>query len=320
MRFLVWFALGFLSSSMAEVISSSHPQGIFDVWGISVIFPLYTLHTLVLAGILFRIGVNWQRLFLFGCIFGMYEAYITKVFWNPFWGPKEFEFVGVYWFQLSVLAFFWHPFFAFILPLLIVERFFTTSSTILKSIKGFPLLKRFSRVVVVFPAIFGLIQSSNTPASTSAVFGAANLLIMTALIVLLRDKKLRMEEIIPSGKELKILVALLVLFYAVTTFTIRFEAIGSLISQLVIIGLYLLFIVLIVKNRELTGAEERVEKEKFTKFYLYFAIYIFSAVVGVALPHAVGMLIILAGTAYGIFTFLLILAKTHLNIEKSVEA
>lgn len=150
-KFLLWFTLGFFSSSMAEVLSSSHPQGIFDLWGIMVIFPLYTLHILVLSGILFKIGINWQRLFLFGCVFGMYEGYITKVFWDPFWGPEEIEVLGVYWFQFSTLVFFWHAFFAFILPLLVVERFFTSSSFVLDSVKKFPLLNKLSRRTAVLP-------------------------------------------------------------------------------------------------------------------------------------------------------------------------
>jgi hypothetical protein len=318
-KFLLWFTLGFFSSSMAEVLSSSHPQGIFDLWGIMVIFPLYTLHILVLSGILFKIGINWQRLFLFGCVFGMYEGYITKVFWDPFWGPEEFEVLGVYWFQFSTLVFFWHAFFAFILPLLVVERFFTSSSFVLDSVKKFPLLNKLSRRTAVLPLTFGLVQSSNTSAETTITFGVANLITLVAITLLFKklykNQMYSIDELLPKGRDLKILTLMLIAFYIFWTFVLRYESIGDIKSQLVVLLMYLIFGIAIIKssdhNEHLKEVQEN-HKHGFRPLYIYYTTYLASAItfvmISAVLPtFPITIAFLLLGTAYGIALFLIVL-------------
>lgn len=56
----------------------------FEALGILAIMPLYTLHILVLSYVVFNIGrPRFYTLLSAGIIFGMYEAYITKVLWSP---------------------------------------------------------------------------------------------------------------------------------------------------------------------------------------------------------------------------------------------
>ena len=301
-RALFWIALGFLSSTMAEVISSSHPQGVFDLWGVLAIFPLYSLHILVLSGFLFRFGLNWQRLFLFGTLFGMYEGYITKVFWNPVWSA-ELEFLGVYWLQFFSLVLFWHPFFAFILPLLIAETLFTNSNFVLNTLKDMPLLGRIKRrVIFIFPLIFGLYQSSNTPAGTSLFFGILNLAAITFFYRIYRSQRRQysLPELLPRGKELRILLSVLVLFYAFWTFAFNFEAIGGLIFPILVWSFYLLFFILILWNRKMTKIRHE-EKPGISIFYANFMVYLASAIIFPALkPAAISIAFLLVGTAYGI--------------------
>src|SRR5689334_7015492 len=86
-KIIFWILLGVLSVIFAEVVSYSSPSPFFDAWVMLFTYPLYTLQTLVLASLIFRKHrVSWHILFLAGAIFGMYEAYVTKVLWNPTWG------------------------------------------------------------------------------------------------------------------------------------------------------------------------------------------------------------------------------------------
>jgi len=72
------------------------PVAFFNAWGILVVFPLYTLHTLVLAFLFFRRKqISLPVLFLAGMLFGLYEAYITKVLWNPTWGDAHIMVAGL---------------------------------------------------------------------------------------------------------------------------------------------------------------------------------------------------------------------------------
>lgn len=79
-RLLFCIILGCLSCFFAEVVSGSYPYPFTTPWGLLSVFPLYTLHTLVLASLVYRRGrPRFSTLYQAGCVFGMYEAYVTKV-------------------------------------------------------------------------------------------------------------------------------------------------------------------------------------------------------------------------------------------------
>jgi len=76
-----WVVLGILSTYFAEVLSGSQPFVFFIEFGYVGIIPLYALHTLVLSALAIRPKrpFSIRTLYLFSNLFGMYEAYITKV-------------------------------------------------------------------------------------------------------------------------------------------------------------------------------------------------------------------------------------------------
>lgn len=284
-------------------------RGVFDAWGIGVIFPLYSLHALVLGGWLFRLGVNWQRLFLFGCVFGMYEAYITKVLWNPYWGPDAFQFLGIYWFQFAVLVFFWHPIFAFILPLLIAEYIYTSSNTLLNAAKQFPLMQKAGKkFALLLAALAGLNQSVNTPPS---MFWVALLSFFTILTPSFLLEKRKIEDIMPSGRVLKLLTFALIILYLFWTFALRFDKMGSFSGQLVVWLFYLLLFYLIINIKSCKPESKTSEKKGERRFFAAcFLVYLTAFLITSsfkAFPAA--MLFLLAGTAYGTIVFASILIK-----------
>jgi hypothetical protein len=85
-RLVFWALMGALSVVFAEVVACSTPFPFIHPWGVLVVVPLYSLHTLVLAPLVFRRRmVRLTSLWLAGAIFGLYEAYVTKVLWHPGW-------------------------------------------------------------------------------------------------------------------------------------------------------------------------------------------------------------------------------------------
>ncbi|MFO7944382.1 MAG: hypothetical protein R6U51_08825 [Anaerolineales bacterium] len=59
----------------------------FHAWGLLVVVPLYGLHILVLAHLVYRSPQpHFPSLIFAGMLFGLYEAYLTKVLWDPPWG------------------------------------------------------------------------------------------------------------------------------------------------------------------------------------------------------------------------------------------
>ena len=84
-RLLFWLILGAFSVFFAEVTAGSSPFPWIDAWGLFVVLPLYGLHVLFLAWIVVPRArrISLPTLFVAGALFGMYEAYITKVLFDP---------------------------------------------------------------------------------------------------------------------------------------------------------------------------------------------------------------------------------------------
>ena len=120
-QWLFWLILAALSTFFAEVFSGSDMFPYFSAWGLLVVVPLYGLHTILLAHLVYRVKKpRFSSLVFAGMIFGLYEAYLTKVLWAPPWGNPVMiaEFAPV---ETLVLVFWWHCWFSFIIPLLVAS-------------------------------------------------------------------------------------------------------------------------------------------------------------------------------------------------------
>ena len=79
-QWLFWLILAALSTFFAEVFSGSDMFPYFSAWGLVVVVPLYGLHTILLAHMVYRTDKpRFPSLVFAGMIFGLYEAYLTKV-------------------------------------------------------------------------------------------------------------------------------------------------------------------------------------------------------------------------------------------------
>jgi hypothetical protein len=204
-----WLIHGTLSVLFAEVAGGSAPFPFFDAWGLYAVLPLYTLHIVFLSFVVLRPGrrVPFTALFSAGAVFGLYEAYITKVIWDPTWGEKELAIGGVYLAQTAILVLYWHPFMAFLAPLLAGELLLTSSTEVLDALPAF--LGRALR--------------------TRRVFAAA----VPGLLVFLwlrapggkRRAGLTLCDLLPDGRQELVVGLLLAAFYAATGLLIRPESV-----------------------------------------------------------------------------------------------
>lgn len=243
---LFWLLVAAASSYCAEVISGSFPFPFFKAWGLFVILPLYGLHSLILAAIVYHHGrPRLHVLFLAGILFGLYEAYITKVLWDPPWGAAGHLF-GIDPIATAGLILWWHPFMSFILPLLLVEFFATSSRGV---IAGLPPTwrRRLSRPrnIYLLAVFFGFLQSASLPPGGALLSGAGGLLVLGLLLYLWRrfgGAPRSMDELLPSGRAFTVMAVLLGLLYVLSFVGLRPEAIPGLGPQVTIWVIYALVI------------------------------------------------------------------------------
>lgn len=117
--------IGTLSMLFAEVFSGASRIWFLDGWSLLITFPLYLAHLLFFWWIALRFRkISLSQLYLFGAIFGLYEAYTTKVLWAGYMdaiSPTIGTILGVGVVEFPILVFFWHPLMSFVIPILVFE-------------------------------------------------------------------------------------------------------------------------------------------------------------------------------------------------------
>jgi len=264
-KLFFWVLLGSFSVFFTEVVSGSDMFPFFHPWGLLVILPLYTLHIVVLSSIVLKRGnVRFSVLFLAGAIFGMYEAYVTKVLWSPTWGAPMVSVGGLALMETIVLVLWWHPFMAFVVPLFVAETMLTGSSQVFGGLPG-----RVQRLlagqrtrgatVLLFGLLCGAFQSHNSPSILQSLLsGLLTTVLISALAWFWRTRTVGREytidQLLPGRRELLVLSLLLAAGYVITGVVIRPDALPGLESQLIVWMIYAgLFGLLFLGLRRLPG-------------------------------------------------------------------
>jgi len=242
--------LGALSTAIPEVIAGSDLYPFFKVTDYLLVIPLYTLHSLVLWYVVWRGGrPRLYNLFPAGALFGLYEAYMTKVIWNPTWAAEPLRVFGVAVVETLVLVLFWHSFLAFIVPLFVVEASMTCSREIAGGLPAWACGRlarlRDGYLFLVFPFIGGLFQSVNTHSMRDAGFsGLTSTLIIVGLVYVWRRRygcRYPLRVLLPTRNEFRVLLALLLVLYSLMGVFWRPKALPGLGPQLAVWALYLFF-------------------------------------------------------------------------------
>ncbi|MBN1259998.1 MAG: hypothetical protein JXB35_04880 [Anaerolineae bacterium] len=249
LQLLFWLVLGAFSTFFAEVTCGSDPMPFFHTWGLLVVFPLYTLHTLALAYLVFTYGrPHWTALFAAGILFGLYEAYITKVIWSPFWGPPLFEIGGIAVIETLVLTLFWHPLLSFYLPLCAAEITLTGSRIVagylprrLRERLADPRVR--SRRVVLTMALLGVLSGANAASPETALLSGlattSTLLVLTLVWrAIAGATPPSIEMLLPNRRQFTVLAALLLLMYGSLGVMLNLEALPGFVPQALVWGCY----------------------------------------------------------------------------------
>ena len=249
-KLFFWVILGALSTYFAEVWSGSQIYTFYNPLSYILVIPLYTLHTLFLWTLVWRYGRPWfYALFPAGCLFGLYEAYITKVLWNPTWASEFPRVFGIALTETMVLVLFWHCFMSFIIPLLLTEAIFTNSSEIYSllpdwAIKIIHVIEK-KRLYYLLPVLGGVFQSTGAPTVLDAALSGIMTTLFVVVLMVLWRRNIgiihSMRDLLPDTRQFKIIGVLLLAYYIVTGFTMRVEEIPGLGAQATIWVLYLFF-------------------------------------------------------------------------------
>ncbi len=258
-KLLFWFILGSFSVFFAEVVSGSYIFPYFTPWGMLVVMPLYTLHILVLSYVAFSHGKPvFYSLFIAGALFGMYEAYITKVLWSPTWGEPIISVGGIALIESVVLVLFWHPFMSFIIPLFAAEKLLTISSDVSVLPDKFMKLANFKNLLPFFALLTGLNQSANSPSPVHSLLSGLSTTGFLFILVYIwkartQDEGYTLHQLLPSQKEFSVLFTLLISFYIVMGVVLRPEALPGFFPQLLIWLIYGGLFVVLYRNLKESG-------------------------------------------------------------------
>jgi len=264
LKIFFWIMLGALSTFFAEVLAGSDLFPFFHAWGLLVVFPLYSLHILVLGHVVFRFGKpKIYVLYTAGLFFGLYEAYMTKILWNPYWNMAALRFGGVAVVEFTVLVLFWHAVMSFIVPMVVGESVLTKSRETVNSLpdrlKGLLRKRKSFWVWGIAAAFFGINQSVNSVSVYHSIASGFSTVAVLALLVFLWRKftsgrEYEMKSLMPGKGAFRILLTLLLLLYGFLFFAFRPEALPAISSQVTIWAAYAVFVVLLCmglrKSRE----------------------------------------------------------------------
>ena len=315
-RWLFWLILAAFSTFFAEVFSGSDMFPFFSAWGLLVVVPLYGLHTLLLAHLVYRADKpRFPSLVFAGMIFGLYEAYLTKVLWAPPWGDPIIiaEFAPV---ETLVLVFWWHCWFSFIIPLVVAEKLLTGSTSLGESLPGKVgnFLNNWTGLAVVM-AFGGVFQSINSPSvGQSLLSGISTTAVLIGLTLIwkrvTRGRVYSMKDLLPNRRQFRWLLIPTGIMYLVMGILIRPEAYPGLLGLLVIWILYgISFLLLFIS---LKGAAPKVENWELKswsskKWLLLAGIFPLAAVTGEiifqGLFEPLALVFWFGGIAFGIVMF-----------------
>lgn len=331
-KFFSWLILGAFSVFFAEVVSGSSMFLYFEAWGILAIMPLYTLHILVLSYVVYNIGrPRFYTLFLAGIIFGMYEAYITKVLWNPPWGDPFILVGGIAAIETIVLVLWWHPFWAFMIPLFAGENLLSGSNEIVNGLpdkfKGMLNGNKAYLMLPLFAFIAGMLQSGNSPSPVHSLLSGFSTIGFLILLIavwrkITKGREYSLRQLLPSKREFYVLFFLLIVLYVVMGIFLRPEALPGLGPQIIIWSMYAVFFILFYlhlkksRNTTLPGTVSLTRPVSWKKL-LFFAL-VFTLASAIFTAAGVGLIIMVVmwfgGAMVGILLLILSVKDLIANV------
>ncbi|WP_258084116.1 hypothetical protein [Thermococcus thermotolerans] len=311
-KYAFWLILGGLSTYFAEVVTSSTPFPFFTPSGLIVTYPFYTLNILVFSYVAFqKKRVDLYTLFLAGQVFGLFEAYGTKMLWNPGWGAEP-RFLGISVVPFLLLIFLWHPIMSFALPIMISETYLTTSR---ETISGLPewLSNRLrdktatTLLLILFILFCGINQAVNSPSKlVSLLSPSLSWVVVVSGMWLWRRKgpQTGFRALLPTKRELLFLLPLWGLMYILIALKLFPEGIPPIRDQFGVWIAYVLLGTLLYLDVSSDVAEVSPLPAK-VPWKIFAPLGIFVAFIAYLLPKSVPLVVMawVPGVGFGIVVF-----------------
>ena len=153
--------IGLIAFTCTEIFSgaSAGPR-LYHPWPFLVTFWIYFAHLFFFASLAYYTQrTSLRSLYLWGCLFGLYESWVTKVIWFGYPGetaldyPEGCSMGGIYGFCINeslAMVFFWHPIFGFLFPITIASMFEPRLRNTFQELSWFKAGTRIDRFIVFY--------------------------------------------------------------------------------------------------------------------------------------------------------------------------
>jgi hypothetical protein len=282
--------IGTLSMFFAEVFSGASQTWFINGWGILVTFPLYLAHLLFFLAIAMRTKrTSLSQLYLFGVMFALYEAWITKVLWAGYMdteGPSLGTFLGLGVAEFPVLVLFWHPIMSFIVPILVFE--ILTGKTLVQHSE---ILKRSGRKTIVITLLLILLSSfianGNGFDPVLAIMSVAGSLLIIAVLYRL-SKGTDIAQLVPGKRGFRVLCLYLLALYMITFMFLLPERIPTTIAPYIsIICFYMIAIALLSRSEKGIVQIIQLEDKDYSprNFVMFIPVLILAVIIACLVPN-----------------------------------
>lgn len=287
-KWFFWIILGVMSTFFAEVTAGSTPLPFFTPIGLLLVFPVYFLHTLFFFTVVWSFGKpTLGSLYAAGMLFGMYEAYLTKVVWTSYStdGPMV-TVAGIALFETLLLVLFWHSILAFMLPVFAGETCLTKSREIAGLLPR--AVRKRGKLLLVLLLIFGgLFTSVNSPSVARSLLSTCGSGAVVVLLMLVWRKtggtRYAMRDLLPSRRGRVAIAAAIVLMYVAYTRVLEWDKLPDWGPQATVWLIYAGLIWLLVRNLRRSRARqpgERMTEVGWKTPVVSLLIYVVAAVIG----------------------------------------
>ena len=251
-----WIVLGFLSTFFAETFSGSSPDFLFKAFGYFGIIPIYLLHSGLLATLVMQRGglYSLRTLYFVSLLFGMYEAYITKVLWSPPWNPETLHISGIALAETTLLVFFWHSVFSFLLPIFWIESLAIPSphlpALLPEKWRARLICKRGALLTGLIGGVLAGTSVGNLP--QALIYLLVDCLVLSLLVFLLersnRETSYNLKDLLPRRGEVIVLAVLLLVVYLLFGLFLRRDVQPGIAGHAAVLLLYAAIVFLIIRS------------------------------------------------------------------------
>lgn len=306
-----WILLSAFSAFFAEACCANEPFVLlgFELWLLCV--SMYGLHAILLCALACRSGsTTFSALYSAGMIFGLYEAYMTKVLWAG-WEPGAFSIGGVAVIETLMLVLFWHPLMSFLIPLVFAERFALRSSMVVDALS--PRFQRWLQGIalplVVLPVIAGAFIGTKNDLAGTALSTLGNTAVLLALLWcwrnVLQGHRFSLLELMPGRIGWSVMLAFLLGEYVLYFFVFYPENLPGLGPQALVWVMYGIVITLFISSLRRVQKKETAERQvdSIAHWLLFAACFVAAGIVTslflAPLGNVLFLLLFVIGVPYG---------------------